>query len=83
MEGQMFVNSTWTGTAEPSAFYLLMAATCFRRAACARRPGARGALCHSGREYLAKADRVFPARECPPPAADSKGGSELALEIQS
>jgi hypothetical protein len=83
MEGHMFVNSTWTSSAEPSAFYLMMAATCFRRAACTRRPGARRALWDSGRKYLAKADRVIPARECSPPAADGKGGSELALEIQS
>jgi hypothetical protein len=78
----MFVNSTRTSTA-PSAFYLMMAATSFRRATCARRPGAAGALRDIGREYLAKADRVIPTRECPPLAADGKGGSELALEIQS
>jgi hypothetical protein len=83
MEGHMFVNSTWTSTAEPSPFYLMMAATCFRRAACTRQPGAGGALRDIGREYLAKAYRVIPTRECPPPAADRKGGSKPALEIQS
>jgi hypothetical protein len=79
----MFVNPTRSSTAEPSAFYLMMAATCFQQAGCARRPGARSTLCDSGRKYLTKADRGIPTRECPLQAADSKGGSELALENQS
>jgi hypothetical protein len=39
-------------TAEPSFFYLIMAAACFRRAAGISRRNTRGALRDIGREYL-------------------------------
>jgi hypothetical protein len=51
----MFGKSIPSGTAAPSFFYLLMAATCFQRAGRARHPNARGALRHIGCEYLAQA----------------------------
>jgi hypothetical protein len=59
----MFGRSNRSSTAESSFFYLLMAATCFRRrTGCARHPNAGSALRDIGREYLAKAGpdaRVF------------------------
>ena len=58
----MFGRSNRSSTAESSFFYLLRAATCFRRAGCTRHPNAGGALRDIGREYLAKAGsdaRVF------------------------
>jgi hypothetical protein len=41
--------------AEPSYFYLIMAKSCFRRAAATSHPHGRGALCEIGRDFLAKA----------------------------
>jgi hypothetical protein len=41
---------------EPSFFYVLMAQSCFRRAASTRHPKAGGTLRQSGRDYLAKAN---------------------------
>jgi hypothetical protein len=58
----MFGRSNRSSTAESSFFYLLMAATCFRRTGCTRHPNAGSALRDIGREYLAKAGpdaRVF------------------------
>ncbi|HWN49856.1 MAG TPA: hypothetical protein VNO18_08530 [Xanthobacteraceae bacterium] len=58
----MFGRSNPSSTAESSFFYLLMAATCFRRTGCTRHPNADSALRDIGREYLAKAGpdaRVF------------------------
>ena len=55
MEGDMFSKSILGRTAEPSFFYLLMAATCFQRAGCTRHRNAGGALRDIGCEYLAKA----------------------------
>ena len=51
----MFGKSVPSSAAEPSFFYLLMAATCFQRAGCTRHPNAGGALRDIGCEYLAKA----------------------------
>jgi hypothetical protein len=58
----VFSKSIPSSTAEPSFFYVLMAATCFQRAGCTRHPKANGALRDIGCEYLAKASpnaRVF------------------------
>jgi hypothetical protein len=52
MEKQMYRQSIQVCTAEPSFFYLIMAAACFRRAAGIRHPGKRGALRDIGRESL-------------------------------
>jgi hypothetical protein len=62
----MFGKAIQSGMAQPSFFYVMMAATCFRRAACARYPNARGALRDIGRDYLAKAGRVVPTHGCLP-----------------
>ena len=51
----MFSKSIPRSAAEPSFFYVLVAATCFQRAACTRHRNARGALRDIGSEYLAKA----------------------------
>ena len=55
MERHMFSKSILNNTAEPSFFYLLIAATSFQRAGRARHPHAGDALRDIGREYLAKA----------------------------
>jgi hypothetical protein len=55
MEKQMYRQSIQNCTAEPSFFYLIMAAACFRRAAAIGHPNARGALRDVGREYLNQA----------------------------
>jgi hypothetical protein len=52
MEKQMYRQSIQICTAEPSFFYLIMAAACFRRAASISHPNTRGALRDVGREYL-------------------------------
>jgi hypothetical protein len=52
MEKQMYRQSIQISTAEPSFFYLIMAAACFRRAASISHPNTRGALRDIGREYL-------------------------------
>jgi hypothetical protein len=51
----MFGESRQSGIPEPSFYYVMLAATCFRRTACHR--NANSALRHIGRKYLAKADR--------------------------
>jgi hypothetical protein len=51
----MFSKSILSNTAEPSFFYLLIAATSFQRAGRARHPHAGDALRDIGRKYLAKA----------------------------
>jgi hypothetical protein len=43
---------------EPSFFYLMMAESCFQRAASTRHLEARGALREIGRRYLAEASDV-------------------------
>jgi hypothetical protein len=50
----MFDESTQSRTPEPSFYYLMLAATCFRRTARSRHPNA-GALRDIGRKYLTKA----------------------------
>ncbi len=51
----MFGKSIQSNTAEPSFFYLLIAATSFQQADRTRHPHAADALRDIGREYLAKA----------------------------
>jgi hypothetical protein len=43
---------------EPSFFYLMMARSCFRRAASTRHPKAGGTLLEIGRDFLAKSTAV-------------------------
>jgi hypothetical protein len=47
--------SIHSSSGEPSFFYLLMAESCFRRAAKTRHTKGRGTLRDLGRTYLAKA----------------------------
>jgi hypothetical protein len=51
-------------SAEPSFFYLIMAESCFQRAARTRRPNVRSTLRDIGRHYLAKANDVPQALDC-------------------
>jgi hypothetical protein len=55
--------STQSSAGEPSFFYLIMAESCFRRAADTRHPKGRGTLRAIGRDYLAKAREVSPDSE--------------------
>jgi hypothetical protein len=50
--------STQSSAGEPSFFYLMMAETCFQRAAGTRHRKACGTLREIGRNYLAKACKV-------------------------
>jgi hypothetical protein len=77
MERHMFGKAIQSGMAEPSFFYLMMAATCFRRAACTRYPNAGGALRDIGREYPAMAGRVVPTHGCLPISPYETGGLTL------
>jgi hypothetical protein len=52
---------------EPSFFYLMMAETCFQRAASTPHPKAGGTLLEIGRNYLAKSTDVVSVLE-PRPA---------------
>jgi hypothetical protein len=52
MEKQMYRQSIQVCTAEPSFFYLIMAAAWFRRAPSISHPNAGGALRDIGREHL-------------------------------
>ena len=54
----MLRKSTQSSAGEPSLFYLIMAESCFRRAASTRHPEGRGTLRDIGRGYLAKATHV-------------------------
>jgi hypothetical protein len=47
----------------PSFFYLLMADSCFQRAASTATPGASNALRDIGRDYIMKATEVTSVRE--------------------
>jgi hypothetical protein len=47
-----------SSTQEPSFFYLMMAGSCFQRAASTRHPNACGALREIGRRYLTAARDV-------------------------
>jgi hypothetical protein len=55
-----------TSSGEPSFFYLMMAGTCFQRAASARHPRA-GTLRDIARNYLTKATEVTSTLEPQPP----------------
>jgi hypothetical protein len=50
--------SIQSSAGEPSFFYLMMAESCFRRAARTRHAKGRGALRDLGRSYLARARGV-------------------------
>jgi hypothetical protein len=54
----MLRKSIQSSAGEPSFFYLMMAVTCFQRAASTRHFKARGALREMGRRYLAEATDV-------------------------
>jgi len=58
METAMLRKPIRTSAKEPSFFYLMMAESCFRRAASTRHPKARGTLREIGRNYLAQASGV-------------------------
>lgn len=55
-----------TSAGEPSFFYLMMAESCFRRAASTRHPKAGSTLLQIGRNYLAKATDVVSELESHP-----------------
>jgi hypothetical protein len=57
-ERPMLRKSVRSSAKEPSFFYLLMAESCFQRAASTRHLKARGALREIGRRYLAAASDV-------------------------
>jgi hypothetical protein len=79
MEGHMFGKSIQSNTAEPSFFYLLIAATSFQRAGRTRHPHAGDALRDIGREYLAKA---APMHGYSLYAPDRRGWIEVKLETE-
>ena len=54
----MLRKSIQSSANEPSFFYLMMAESCFQRAASTRHLQARGALREIGRRYLAEANDV-------------------------
>jgi hypothetical protein len=54
----MIRKSIQSGAKEPSFFYLMMAESCFQRAANTRHPKAHGTLREIGRRYLAEASDV-------------------------
>jgi hypothetical protein len=54
----MLRKSIQSSAQEPSFFYLMMAESCFQRAASTRHPKACGALRELGRKYLADATDV-------------------------
>jgi hypothetical protein len=54
----MLRKSIQSSAKEPSFFYLMMAESCFQRAASTRNPKAGGTLRDIGRDYLAKASDV-------------------------
>ena len=56
-----------TSAGGPSFFYLMMAQSCFRRAASTRHPKAGGTLLQIGRDFLAKATGVTSVLESQPP----------------
>jgi hypothetical protein len=55
-----------TSRGEPSFFYLMMAESCFRRAASTQHPAAGGTLLEIGRKYLARATDVVSVLESQP-----------------
>jgi hypothetical protein len=54
----MLRKSIHSSAQEPSFFYLMMAESCFQRAASTRHPKACGTLREIGRKYLAEASDV-------------------------
>jgi hypothetical protein len=54
----MLRKSIQSSAKEPSFFYLMMAESCFQRAASTQHTKARGTLREIGRNYLAKASEV-------------------------
>jgi hypothetical protein len=58
MERPVLRKSIQSSAKEPSFFYLMMAESCFQRAASTRNPKACGTLRDIGRDYLAKASEV-------------------------
>ena len=54
----MLRKSIHSSAQEPSFFYLMMAESCFQRAASTRHPKACGTLREIGRKYLAEATDV-------------------------
>jgi hypothetical protein len=66
MERQMLCKSIQSSAQEPSFFYLMMAESCFQRAASTRHPNACGALREIGRRYLAEASEVASTLEPQP-----------------
>jgi hypothetical protein len=59
----MYRQSMQISAAEPSFFYLIMAAACFRRAAGVSHPKTRGALRDIGREYLNQGQSLRPVTQ--------------------
>jgi hypothetical protein len=59
MEGRMFGELARDRAAEPSFYYVMLAATCFRRTARSRHPNAGHALRDIGCKYLAMAGCGF------------------------
>jgi hypothetical protein len=59
----MLRKSIHNSAAEPSFYYLIMAESCFQRAASTRHPNAGGTLREIGRHYLAKANDVGSMRK--------------------
>jgi hypothetical protein len=51
----MFGKSIHSRSPEPSFYYVMLAATCFRRPALSHNPYAGGVLRNIGREYLVRA----------------------------
>jgi hypothetical protein len=58
MERPVLRKSIQSSAKEPSFFYLMMAESCFQRAASTRHPKACGTLREIGRRYLAEASDV-------------------------
>jgi hypothetical protein len=68
-ERPMLRKSVQNSANEPSFFYLMMAESCFQRAASTRHSKARGELREIGRRYLAEASDVASTLAPPPRAA--------------
>ena len=62
----MLRKSSQSSVQEPSFFYLMMAESCFQRAAETRHRKARGTLREIGRRYLAEASEVASTLEPQP-----------------
>ena len=58
VESSMLRQPTYANSDRPSFFYLLIADSCFQRAANIANPGASNALRDIGRDYLVKATEV-------------------------